>query len=182
MSLRLLNPPHPLTFPTISPNPPPGYEPEVEFTKLSDAKAENWLAAAFWILGIYYGFIAKPRPKPYEPFSNRGGRKYPYRNNPVPPPSVAAAAKRGLELRSQVAPSKRGGTSVGLARARQLARRQNISEQTIKRMRSFFARHEVDKKAKGFRKGEKGYPSKGLQAWLLWGGDSGKAWANKFRR
>jgi hypothetical protein len=46
-------------------------------------------------------------------------------------------------------------------------------------MRSFFARHEVDKQAEGFRQGEKGYPSNGRIAWALWGGDAGQAWANK---
>jgi hypothetical protein len=60
-----------------------------------------------------------------------------------------------------------------------LASRKELSISTIKRMRSFFARHEVDKKATGFRKGEEGFPSKGRQAWDLWGGDAGKAWANK---
>jgi len=98
------------------------------------------------------------------------------KRNPRPPKAVAEAAKLGLKLRSEVPPSKRGGTSVGLARARQLANRQKISDKTVKRMKSYFARHSVDKKAKGFRKGEKGYPSKGLQAWLLWGGDAGNNW------
>ena len=46
-------------------------------------------------------------------------------------------------------------------------------------MKSFFARHEVDKQAEGFSPGEKGYPSNGRIAWALWGGDSGKSWANK---
>ena len=45
-------------------------------------------------------------------------------------------------------------------------------------MRSFFARHEVDKEAEGFRPGEKGYPSNGRIAWALWGGDAGKRWAD----
>lgn len=104
------------------------------------------------------------------------------KQNPVPPASVAAEAKQGLKLRTSVAPSRRGGTAVGIARAKQLSSRQNISDSTVKRMKSFFARHEVDKKAKGFRRGEVGYPSKGLQAWKLWGGDSGKAWASKMAK
>lgn len=96
--------------------------------------------------------------------------------NPVPPSSVSKAAKRGLELRSQMPASRRGGTAVGIARARDLAARKNISPKTLKRMKSFFARHRVDKKGKGFYKGSEGYPSKGLQAWLLWGGDAGDKW------
>lgn len=39
-------------------------------------------------------------------------------------------------------------------------------------MVSFFARHEVDKQGAGW-----GVDSKGYQAWLLWGGDAGRAWA-----
>lgn len=109
----------------------------------------------------------------------RRRREKKLRQNPIPPAAVAREAREGLELRASVAPSKRGGTSVGLARAKQLSSRQNISENTMKRMRSFFARHEVDKKAKGFRRGEVGYPSKGLQAWKLWGGDAGKRWVKK---
>ena len=49
-------------------------------------------------------------------------------------------------------------------------------------MYSFFSRHEVDKKAEGFRKGEKGYPSNGRIAWALWGGDPGFSWSKKKRK
>lgn len=99
-----------------------------------------------------------------------------------PPTTVAKAARRGLALRESVAPSRRGGTSVGVARARDLANRRPISLDTIGRMVSFFARHEVDKQGKGWKQGEEGYPSKGLQAWLLWGGDPGRAWAGRIWR
>jgi hypothetical protein len=71
----------------------------------------------------------------------------------------------------------RGGTAVGIARARDLARGADIPLVTLKRMVSFFARHEVDKKATGFRSGEDGYPSNGRIAWMLWGGDAGFSWA-----
>ena len=66
---------------------------------------------------------------------------------------------------------------MGAARANQLVRRDNLSEETVKRMNSYFARHEVDKNAEGFRPGEKGFPSAGRIAWALWGGDPGKVWA-----
>jgi hypothetical protein len=46
-------------------------------------------------------------------------------------------------------------------------------------MHSFFSRHEVDKRAEGFRQGEDGYPSAGKIAWLLWGGDAGQRWARR---
>jgi hypothetical protein len=44
-------------------------------------------------------------------------------------------------------------------------------------MVSFFARHEVDQRASGWEAGEPGFPSRGVQAWLFWGGDAGREWA-----
>ncbi len=91
-----------------------------------------------------------------------------------PPEAVAAAARRGLELRAKQTPSNRGGTPVGIRRAAQLANREPVILSTLKRMVSFFARHEVDKKGDGWGKNSKGY-----QAWLLWGGNPGWAWAKR---
>jgi hypothetical protein len=90
-----------------------------------------------------------------------------------PPDSVRNNAKRGLELRDKF---NRGGTMVGVARARDLSNGKSLPLQTINRMVSYFARHEVDKKGKDW--GNSSNPSAGYIAWLLWGGDSGKAWAN----
>lgn len=93
-----------------------------------------------------------------------------------PPEGVRAAAKRGLELRREFG---RGGTDVGVARARDLSNGKNMSPDTILRMYSFFARHEVDKR-EGW--GDASNPTNGYIAWMLWGGDPGKAWASKVRR
>jgi len=87
----------------------------------------------------------------------------------VAPPQVRANAKRGLELRKE---HNRGGTEVGVARARDLSNGAALSLDTIKRMNSYFARHEVDKKGEGW-----GVDSAGYIAWLLWGGDAGWSWA-----
>ena len=92
----------------------------------------------------------------------------------VPTPGMASAAKRALEWRAEF---KRGGTPVGVARARDLMNRKELSPSTVMRMKSFFARHEVDKKASGFNQGEEGFPSAGRIAWDLWGGDGGKSWS-----
>lgn len=100
----------------------------------------------------------------------------------VPPANAAEVAAKALELRRSLPPSRRGGTMVGVARAKQLANRQSLSVSTLKRMVSFFARHEVDKQAEGFNKGESGYPSKGRIAWDLWGGDPAKRWAESMLR
>lgn len=98
----------------------------------------------------------------------------------TPTDAMANEAKKGLEWRKE---HKRGGTAVGVARAGQLIRKDNLSPSTVRRMHSFFSRHEVDKQAEGFRPGEDGYPSNGRIAWALWGGDPGQSWArNKVRQ
>ena len=91
----------------------------------------------------------------------------------VPPQGVISNAKRGLELRREF---NRGGTEVGVARARSLSNGQSIPLETIRRMVSYFARHEVDKQGEDW--GNTSNPSAGYIAWLLWGGDAGKTWAD----
>tara|TARA_Y100001972_G_scaffold57513_1_gene70655 strand:- start:250 stop:1494 length:1245 start_codon:yes stop_codon:yes gene_type:complete len=98
--------------------------------------------------------------------------------NLKPSDGMVTEARRGLEWRREF---NRGGTDVGVARARDIASGKNMSVDTVKRMFSFFSRHEVDKQAEGFRPGEKGYPSAGRIAWALWGGDAGFSWAKKKR-
>lgn len=93
-----------------------------------------------------------------------------------PSNGMKAAARRALKWHEE---GKRGGTIVGFTRARQIVAGENLSPSTIKRMFSFFSRHEVDKKATGFNQGEEGYPSPGRVAWDLWGGDAGFAWSRK---
>lgn len=88
-----------------------------------------------------------------------------------PPEGVRKAAARGLELRKK---HGRGGTAVGVARARTLSNGQKVTPETAKRMHSYFARHEVDKQGEGW-----GEDSAGYIAWLLWGGDAGKSWSAK---
>lgn len=92
----------------------------------------------------------------------------------TPPQGVQDAAKRGLELRSNQPDSNKCCTSVGIARARDLSNGKSVSLDTVKRMKAYFDRHEVDKKGEGW-----GRDSKGYQAWLMWGGDPGQTWANK---
>tara|TARA_R100000808_G_scaffold1822_1_gene7786 strand:- start:14457 stop:15788 length:1332 start_codon:yes stop_codon:yes gene_type:complete len=96
--------------------------------------------------------------------------------NLTPTSGMVEEAKRGLAWRSEFG---RGGTEVGIARARDISNGKDMSIKTVKRMFSFFSRHEVDKKAEGFKKGEDGYPSNGRIAWALWGGDAGFSWSKK---
>ena len=93
-----------------------------------------------------------------------------------PPKGVQEEAARGLEMRRE---HGRGGTEIGVARARNLSNGDNIPLQTINRMVSFFARHEVDLKApKNRDRSHPDYPGAGLIAWKLWGGDAAQTWSN----
>jgi HK97 family phage major capsid protein/HK97 family phage prohead protease len=94
--------------------------------------------------------------------------------NLKPTEGMAAEARKFKKWREE---GEQGGTAVAVARATQLANRQELSADIVRRMHSFFSRHEVDKQAEGFSAGEEGYPSKGRVAWAAWGGDAGQTWA-----
>ncbi len=93
-----------------------------------------------------------------------------------PTEGMVAEAKKGLEWRKEFG---RGGTAVGVARARTIVNRQNLTPSTVKRMYSYFSRHLVDKQGEGFTPNEDGFPSNGRIAWALWGGDAGFSWSKK---
>jgi|TARA_B110000238_G_scaffold196823_1_gene238287 hypothetical protein len=67
------------------------------------------------------------------------------------------------------------GTAVGWARAHQLAKGENISGDTVKRMASF-NRHRKNSSIKPELK-ETPWKDKGYVSWLIWGGDEGVDWA-----
>lgn len=94
----------------------------------------------------------------------------------IPPLAVRNAAKRGLDWRREYG---RGGTQVGVARARDLSNGRAVSLRTLKRMKAYFDRHFVDSFATGWFSDEKGFPTAGRIAWELWGGDAGRAWAER---
>jgi hypothetical protein len=96
-----------------------------------------------------------------------------------PPKGVQEAAARGLKFRQE---HGRGGTEVGVARARDLSNGRRVSRDTIMRMASYFERHAVDLKApKNKDPGAPGYPGAGLVAHLLWGGDPGVSWSARIK-
>lgn len=68
---------------------------------------------------------------------------------------------------------------MGVRRARQLANQDDLSISDVKSMHTFFARHAVDKDAQSHRCNSDKDPSAGFIAWLLWGGDAGKVWAER---
>lgn len=95
----------------------------------------------------------------------------------TPPQGVQNAAKRAVKWIGE-GKAGSGFTDVGRRRASQLAAGEAVSRSVVGRMRSYFARHGVDRRAKGFFAGESGFPSPGRVAWDAWGGDAGRSWVN----
>lgn len=107
----------------------------------------------------------------------------------VPPKEVASAAIKGLEYR-QKAGGKGGlsaqqaakeGIGSGVQRAVNLKNRDKISPYTIKRMFSFFSRHEKNKSIDPKHKDEP-WKDRGYVSWLIWGGDPGFTWVKKVKK
>jgi len=90
-------------------------------------------------------------------------------SNYKPPESAARAAAHGLALRRKWG---RGGTAVGVARARDLSNGRSVSRETVGRMASF-ARHLAQKESNP----PDGGPSAQAIAIKLWGGRVGINWA-----
>jgi len=84
------------------------------------------------------------------------------------PDSVANNAKRGIELNKKV--NNKCATQVGKVRAQQLARKEKLSVETIKRMYSYLSRAE-----EYYKTGDT--EACGYISYLLWGGKSAKSWA-----
>lgn len=97
---------------------------------------------------------------------------------PIPPDYIQKAAQKALRDREQLPPSRRAGTRVGLARANQLAKGENLSLDVLTRMRSFIARHKGNYDA-AIAKGLDNKTSKVIQAMNLWGGIRAFAWADR---
>ena len=93
-----------------------------------------------------------------------------------PTSGMQSAARRAIKLKED-GKANGAGTAVGWTRAGQLARGETLSLSTVKRMYSFFSRHEVDKKGKDWDNAES--PSNGKIMWLAWGGDAGFSWSRK---
>lgn len=86
----------------------------------------------------------------------------------IPPKAVQENARLGLEMRRSQPESNRCCLPVGLARARDLSNGRPLSLKTIQRMANF------DRHRRNYKPG---HPTKGTQAWLLWGGTEGIEWA-----
>ena len=91
-----------------------------------------------------------------------------------PPAGARTAARKAIKFKED-GKANGAGTAVGWTRAGQLARGESLSLSTVKRMYSYFSRHEVDKKGKDW--GNSANPSNGYIMWLAWGGDAGYSWS-----
>ena len=97
---------------------------------------------------------------------------------PIAPDYIAKQAKKALEIRATLPKSRQAGTPVGLARANQLANGNNLSLETLIRMRSYLIRARADyRTAKS--QGKTAEDSKAIQAYMLWGGPRALPWANE---
>jgi HK97 family phage prohead protease len=93
-----------------------------------------------------------------------------------PPQGAREEAEKSLAWRREFG---RGGTAVGIARARDLANGVEVSPSTVRRMKAFFDRHQKNKSAPGWSPDEDGFPSNSRIAWAMWGSDAGWSWAKK---
>jgi hypothetical protein len=98
----------------------------------------------------------------------KGGKKMVLESYSDYPSGVKNNAKRGLELNEKV--NNKCATQVGKIRAQQLAQGKPISKETIKRMYSYLSRAE-----EYYDEGDT--KACGTISYLLWGGKSGKRWA-----
>jgi hypothetical protein len=92
----------------------------------------------------------------------------------TPTAGMKAAARRALKWKEQ-GKATGAGTPVGWGRATDIVAGRSMSLSTVKRMYSFFSRHEVDKKGKDFNNTSN--PSNGRIMWDAWGGDAGFSWS-----
>lgn len=103
-------------------------------------------------------------------------RKYGDRGDAAhtPPKKVRDEAMKGVVLSHRHNYTSASG--IGLVRAMQLVVKPKIWDRSVQRMSSYFERHIRDQESANF--GNDKNPSRGYMAWLNWGGDSGKDWAD----
>ncbi len=97
---------------------------------------------------------------------------------PVPPKSAQNIAKKALKIRKELPKSKRAGTPVGVARAGQLANADNLSLDTLKRIKSFIARHEPNYR-RAVAQGKSMADGGVILAMALWGYPGIKSWVDE---
>ena len=100
----------------------------------------------------------------------------------IPPGKVRTNAAKGLDIRAKQSPSNKamvgadGKPSKGVFTARALMSGKPISEELLRTMVAWFARHDASIKE---RRNRADKTSKAYQAFLAWGGAAGRAWAKQ---
>lgn len=95
-----------------------------------------------------------------------------------PPAGAAKNAQKALDWKEKYGDDEvTAMTRTGWVRANQLAKREELSYDTVSRM-SAFARHKKNAKISPDNK-DTPWKDNGHVAWLGWGGDAGVEWAQK---
>ena len=95
--------------------------------------------------------------------------------NLKPTDGMKQEAARFLQWRRE---GNQGGTQTAYRRARQIIQNAELTPDVVIKMRAWKARHLVDRKAEGWARGSKGYPSKGRVAAAAWGLPAGDGWVD----
>ena len=93
------------------------------------------------------------------------------------PESASNNARKAIEWKKKYGKDVKGGTIVGWTRANQLANRKPLSKSTVKRIKSFLARHAGNEKIDPKYKDEP-WRDAGYIAYLIWGGKTMKSWVD----
>jgi len=93
------------------------------------------------------------------------------------PEAAVEAAKQGIKRNE--ANGNKCATQVGKVRAQQLANREPVSLDTVRRMRSFLIRQKDNYE---LQRDRKAYDECGYISYLLWGGEAALPWAEKVLR
>lgn len=134
-------------------------EVETELSAIEAEEGEHLLA--LYLLGLAKGVLKNDK-------RYKSGKKLEMESYRDYPDSVSNNAKRGIELNEKQ--GNKCATEVGKIRAQQLAKKQPVSLDTIKRMYSYLSRAE-----EYYDEGDT--TSCGYISYLLWGGKSAKSWA-----
>lgn len=123
--------------------------------------------------------LPKPEPVQNEEEDEEEQKEYKAESYSNYPQGATNNAKRMLEWRDKYGRDVvTAGTPTGWQRANQLAKREPLSLDTVKRVHSFLSRHEDNAVISDQYKGEP-WKDKGYVAYNLWGGKAMASWAKR---